>query len=92
MSTFEPGTTASDLDQLELVDDDILLAGCVVCGAPCSGPGCCSFPCVREARRELDHNVARLRSLQAHESPTATRARLTERNGQLTAALMAWRQ
>lgn len=65
---------------------------CVMCGAALEAPGCCSFACVRDARRELDDNVARLRQVQLHDGPAATRSRLVERNGRLTAALMGWRQ
>jgi hypothetical protein len=96
MSSFEAGTTRADITEhdLEVLPEDEVTAphGCVVCGGPTEKPGCCSFPCVREARRELDQNLARVRSLQFYDGPAATRARLTERNGRLTAALMAWRQ
>ncbi|HSK24406.1 MAG TPA: hypothetical protein VK906_14570 [Egicoccus sp.] len=96
MSISEPGTTRADATEhdLDVLSEDEVTAshGCVVCGGPVEKPGCCSFPCVRDARRELDENLARVRSLQSHDGPAATRARLTERNGQLTAALMAWRQ
>lgn len=94
MTTFEPGPASTDLDvdRLEVVDEEDGAVGCVICGAPCDEPGCCSFTCVREARRELDHNLVRLRGLHGHDGPAATRARLTERNGRLTAALMVWRQ
>ncbi|GGI07207.1 hypothetical protein [Egicoccus halophilus] len=66
-------------------------AGCVACGAPLETPGCCSLDCVRAARRELEDNVGRLRRLQWRDVPSETRARLTERNGRLTAALLGWR-
>lgn len=96
MTTFEPGRTRTDVDEdrLEVLDveEPVAPTCCVVCGTELDEPGCCSFRCVREARRELDHNIARLRRVQAYDGPAATRSRLTERNGQLTAALMAWRQ
>lgn len=96
MTTFEHTRTRSDAgDEVDLVADDAQVessGSCVVCGAPVERVGCCSFACVREARRELDQNLARLRSLQTHDGPTATRTRLTERNGALTAALLGWRQ
>lgn len=96
MSISEPGATGADVAEhdLEVLPEDEATAShaCVVCGGSIGRPGCCSFPCVREARRELDENLARVRSLQSYDGPPATRARLTERNGQLTAALMAWRQ
>ncbi|MBS3940716.1 MAG: hypothetical protein KG028_07130 [Actinobacteria bacterium] len=100
MTTFEHSETRSDTeDELALVPDDApddapvgTSTSCVVCGAPVEQVGCCSFSCVRDARRELDQNLARLRSLQTHDGPTGTRTRLTERNGALTAALMGWRQ
>jgi hypothetical protein len=95
MTTFEHTRTRDDAgDEVGLVADDApvgIPASCVVCGVPVEQVGCCSFSCVREARRELDQNLARLRSLQTHDGPTATRTRLTERNGALTAALLGWR-
>lgn len=97
MTTFDPGTGHAQLDEdrLGLLDESGVVdapSDCVICGEALDELGCCSFACVREARRELERNVARLRRLQSFDGPAATRARLTERNGQLTAALMAWRR
>ena len=83
------GAAVADHD-LQLADDGADHR-CVICSALLDRPGCCSLACVREARRERDANLARLRRLQGHDGPAATRARLTERNGRLTAALLAWR-
>lgn len=97
MTTFDSGTARTDLaeDDLEVLHEVDALApptGCVVCDSPIDEPGCCSFTCVRAARRQRDKNLARLRALHSFDGPADTRARLTERNGQLTAALMGWRQ
>ena len=88
MAATQPTTT----DTLRLEDDVEVEAHCVACGVTIATAGCCSFACVCAARRELDDNVARLRQLQLRDGPAASRARLTERNGRLTAALMGWRQ
>ncbi|MFA9429274.1 hypothetical protein [Egicoccus sp. AB-alg2] len=84
MSAGEHVTATSDA----AVDDP---ARCVACGVALPGFGCCSFACVRAARRELERNVLQLRRLQSRDGPAETRHRLVARNGRLTAALLTWR-
>ncbi|MFA9445730.1 hypothetical protein [Egicoccus sp. AB-alg6-2] len=95
MTTSESTATARDPADVEAVPSPPEASSpfqCVACGMALEEPGCCSFTCVSTARRELEDNVARLRQLQLHDGPAATRTRLVERNGRLTAALMGWRQ
>jgi hypothetical protein len=71
--------------------DDAADPICVVCAAhtvECTA--CCSLPCVQEAAREVERNLAVLRGLRLHDAPSETRLRLAERNGRLSSALLRW--
>jgi hypothetical protein len=65
---------------------------CIVCGAAAGQvDSCCSLACVERAQHELRANAKRLRRLPRHPQLLDARRELSERNGQLSSALMRWR-
>ena len=65
---------------------------CPVCAVSVEAPDtCCSFDCTVAAERELERNVALLKGHSGRQMEPASRLKLTERNGQLAAALLSWR-
>ena len=65
-------------------------ARCVACGR--SGAELCSYGCLEASMREREDNVARLHQLGDTPTSRALRHELELRNGQITSALMSWRQ
>ncbi|MFA9445842.1 hypothetical protein [Egicoccus sp. AB-alg6-2] len=64
------------------------IGSCVMCGDPAPAEhSLCSRDCLVAARRELDANVA---SLQGRGDTAEQQATLVERNGELSAAMIAW--
>jgi hypothetical protein len=63
---------------------------CVACGCP-TPDRACSYACIDAVGRERDGNVAILHRLSGHPTTAAHRADLVRRNGEILAALLAWR-
>jgi hypothetical protein len=61
---------------------------CLMCSAPAPGAPCCSTDCLRAASRERDHNLREVRQLRGHGGSAELIAELTQRNGELTGALV----
>jgi predicted nucleic acid-binding Zn ribbon protein len=68
-------------------DDEPDERSCIVCGGPArAGASVCSRPCLLEARRELDENVASIHQISGEEA----RGELMARNARLSAAMISW--
>ena len=52
----------------------------------------CSYACLEASMRERENNVAKLHQLGDTPTSRALRRELEQRNGQITSALMGWRQ
>ncbi len=60
-----------------------------MCSAASPDGPCCSPACLRDASRERDRNLRRLRALPPTTEADALRSELSRRNGVLTGALMS---
>jgi hypothetical protein len=71
--------------------DDAVDPSCIICAAATVEiDACCSLPCVQEAAREVERNLAVLQGSRSPDAPSETRRRLAERNGRLSSALLRW--
>lgn len=69
------------------LDDEPDDRSCIMCSESASvASSVCSRPCLREARRELDDNVALIRQV----SDDQARSELMARNARLSSAMISW--
>jgi predicted nucleic acid-binding Zn ribbon protein len=70
-----------------VIEDEPDDRSCIVCGEPARvGASVCSRPCLLEARRELDDNLALIHQISGEEA----RGELMARNAHLSAAMISW--
>lgn len=73
-------------------DEVIEALECLICAAPVEvADTCCSIECTVAAEREVKRNVTLLKGYSGRQMAPEERQRLTQRNGSLAAALLAWR-
>ncbi len=83
MSMQGPPSTSEDLT---------VVFECLICAVPVeAAASCCSFDCTVAAEREVERNVTLLKGPAGRQMEPESRRQLTERNGQLSAALLSWR-